>query len=361
MQQGYLQTIPGLAEAVATAKPHDKHTALLAAVRRVPGLENASLAASGDEGRLQRRKVLDASGKLLHEDHEAWLKDEAERSGIATAWSYLKKQNYWLSECAVETTYITVHRGGAREDNFLQLEIDLEDERMDRRLFDSDRGWDIPRDIGDLVRLAEDGPRLPDDQSTQLREPAYRLSRAVDVAIFASEAEQVYNDANARDGARRIEVTSDNGEKKIGTVAELFPESKPGRWNGRRLFEDWAFSSAGRSGARLCEHWALRLADWTDPRTQERDMSLIPIWGFAGKLAEVKSKGGSDYALYSKLEAMDARLKVPFGWYFYMLHGNRVRDGAGERVIHAAEAGLVVLPEQDYKVLKAWQSRPYGF
>lgn len=357
----YLQIIPGLAEAVASAKPHGKHAALLAAIRRLPGLDNATLAASGDEGTLQRRKVLDASGKLIHGDHEVWLKDEAARSGAATAWRYFKSQDYRLSKCTVETTYITIHRGGAREDNFLQLEIDLEDERLDRRLFDGDQGWNIPRDESALVCLAEEGPRLPDDQCTQLGEPAYRLRHVVDVSIFVKEAEQIYNDANARNGERLIEVTSDNGDKTVGTVAELFPEAKPGPWGGRRLFEDWAFSSAGRSGARFCEHWALRLADWTDPRTQERDMSLIPIWGFAGKLAEIKSRGLSDYALYGKLQAMDARLKVPFGWYFYMLHGNRVHDSSGERVIQAAEAGMIVLPEQDYKVLKAWQARPYGF
>ena len=42
-----------------------------------------------------------------------------------------------------------------------------------------------------------------------------------------------------------------------------------------------------------------------------------------------------------------------------MLHGNRVE--AGERVIKAAEQGLIMLPECDYRVLKRWEDQPYGF
>ena len=43
-----------------------------------------------------------------------------------------------------------------------------------------------------------------------------------------------------------------------------------------------------------------------------------------------------------------------------MLHGNRVSSEAGERVLRDAEAGLIVLPERDYRVLKGWQTEPYA-
>jgi hypothetical protein len=36
----------------------------------------------------------------------------------------------------------------------------------------------------------------------------------------------------------------------------------------------------------------------------------------------------SDYAFHGKLETLDRRVKVPFGWYFHMLH-DRVHDWAG--------------------------------
>lgn len=44
-----------------------------------------------------------------------------------------------------------------------------------------------------------------------------------------------------------------------------------------------------------------------------------------------------------------------------MLHGNRVDGDAAERVIRAAEAGTIVMPECDYRALKDWQDSRYGF
>lgn len=51
---------------------------------------------------------------------------------------------------------------------------------------------------------------------------------------------------------------------------------------------------------------------------------------------------------------MDQRIGVPFSWYFYTVHRNRVENWAGQQVIKAAEQGLLVLPECDYRVLKRW-------
>jgi hypothetical protein len=363
----YLKEIPALSQAVASAKPHPKHAHLLSAIRRIDGLQNAQLSAVDVEGWLQRRKVLNAAGVVLHHDHEAWLKQEAAQHGVGSTWRQLKGQGLLLSICRVTTVFVSVDQqamgpAGMGQDNFLQLEIDLEDERLERRLFEDQQTWNTPRDDHDLVNLAEQGPELPAEQCTPIRAHAYTARRVVDVRAFVQEAEQLHIANNQAESTRRIKVTSDSGEIRVGTVAEIFPESAPGPWGGRRLFDDWAFSSAGRSGQRLCHHWALRLTDWTHPSTRRRDMSLIPIWGFAGKLAEIKSSPSlSDYALYGKLEAMDRRLNVPFGWFTYMLHGNRVHSWAGERILRAAEAGLIVLPEHDYQVLKAWDAKPYGF
>jgi hypothetical protein len=44
-----------------------------------------------------------------------------------------------------------------------------------------------------------------------------------------------------------------------------------------------------------------------------------------------------------------------------MLHWNRIEDWAGQRVIQAAEQGLIVLPECDYQVLKRWEDQSYPF
>ena len=91
-------------------------------------------------------------------------------------------------------------------------------------------------------------------------------------------------------------------------------------------------------------------------------MSLIPLWTYPRPLAEVTREGaGSLHALFGKLETIDRRVGVPWAWYFYMLHGNRVKDWAGREVLKGAEAGQLVLTEHDYRILRRWMDAPYGF
>lgn len=90
-------------------------------------------------------------------------------------------------------------------------------------------------------------------------------------------------------------------------------------------------------------------------------MHLIPQWTTAKKLAKVESNKGNDYTFVGNVEKLDQRVKVPFAWYFFMLHGNRVSDGVGKRMLQILENGTTVMPECDYQVLRQWRDRPYGF
>jgi hypothetical protein len=65
--------------------------------------------------------------------------------------------------------------------------------------------------------------------------------------------------------------------------------------------------------------------------------------------------------MWDRLQAFDRKMKCPFGWYFYMLHGNLLQEWAGDRVREGAESGRIMLPEHDYQVLKAWSKHKYGF
>jgi hypothetical protein len=159
-----------------------------------------------------------------------------------------------------------------------------------------------------------------------------------------------------------LTITVDGGEPRTISAAQYQREVDSGfgkfPCREQRLFEDWTLSSAGRSGARLSDHWALDIFD----RAHEggRHVGFVPLWAFARKLAEV-GRAPDIRTLYGKLQTIDRRTGVPFGWYFFMLHGNRVHDGAGRAILRAAEAGQLVLPEHDYQVLKRWHQRPYGF
>jgi hypothetical protein len=123
----YLVDIPGLM-AVATAPPNDKHSALLTTLRRHAGpvdLGAAKITAVRGDSWLGRRKVLNAAGEVIHDNHEAWLNKEVERDGgsVTAAWQRLTPLDYRLSRCALTTLYVVVDRGGARADDFLRLEI----------------------------------------------------------------------------------------------------------------------------------------------------------------------------------------------------------------------------------------------
>lgn len=363
----YLISLPGLDAAVERTAPSPKHTALLAALRRFEPLATVKLAAERDGYRLSRRKVLDTAGAVVAEDHEAWLASEAQKDGgrVRATADRLRVLNYHLSECALEKLYLIADHGG-EQDNFIQVEIELRHERVVRRLFDERGGYRTLQDLDDLVRLAEEeGDRIPDEQQATIGRDHYELECCVDVRAFMRDAEalKVAEHERGRQGKLLVtdmEIGPDGKQaRRYMTIDEINPNAKHWVWPPRRLFIDWTASSAGRAGHRLSDHWALDIRDYTSPNG-ERDVSVIPLWTHTRKMAKIES-APNVHTLLGKLQSIDTRRGVNFAWFFYMLHGNLVRDWAGERILKAAKDGLIVLPEHDYQVLRRWEALPYGF
>lgn len=354
--------ISGLAEAVAKAKPGKQHAALQAAlIQHVPEWEDLHLTASRADTWRGTRQVRLADRTLIAEDHCVWLATQlAIRGGDADrTLKRLRDESLYLTQCNLTRLYLTAARGSDPHQQ-VQIEVFLEHEVLDRKL--GTDAWRVPRDLDSLVDACEQGASLDDAERVAVRADAYQLRRVIDVARWLEEADGL--EVQRRDALRQrvYTVTTSSPEGKSVTT-KTFDELNPG-WDRyppsyRRLFDDWQRSSAG-SAASLCDHWFLDLTDYTDPKG-ERTMTLIPQWTFARPLAKVNARKGSDYEFYGALQKLDRRVGVPFAWYFYMLHGNRVEADAGERVIRAAEAGTIVLPEHDYRVLKDWQDRPYSF
>ena len=67
--------------------------------------------------------------------------------------------------------------------------------------------------------------------------------------------------------------------------------------------------------------------------------------GLAGGVARMLA---GIHAPRGKLETVNRRASVSFGWCFWMLHGNRVLASAGRTTEH------------DYVTPRAWYARPYG-
>ncbi|WP_431513096.1 hypothetical protein [Variovorax sp. DAIF25] len=81
----------------------------------------------------------------------------------------------------------------------------------------------------------------------------------------------------------------------------------------------------------------MELDGWTNLKTGENwragKASNFSAWTLREKLAEVRARAGDVYNFYVKLQALDRRVGVPFGWYFCMLDGDRVHAESGEHAL----------------------------
>ena len=303
--------------------------------------------------------MISATGEVIADDHHQWLEQQVriDSGNALDAYRRLKDKDLRLSCCHIHNLYLVVDRGPSQSE-FLQIEVKLEDEVLDRRLFPSKLHHE-PTELLDLTEPFESEP-LPDDQQTSVRPLAYRLSRAIDLQRFVAlaSADDSLNRSKFRQKQFVCSMHGATGDNV--SSSEAFPGWDAAPIRAERIFSDWSESSAGRSGARLSEHWVLHFNLYKDQKTQAYQFGYVPAWTTKLKLAAVKP-ASSIYRIYGELQKLDGRVGVPFAWFFFMLHGNRIPDAVGEQVIAGAEAGEIVIPEHDYRVLKMWQAHPYGF
>lgn len=156
----------------------------------------------------------------------------------------------------------------------------------------------------------------------------------------------------------------DGTEPYLSTLSQVAPEGMLVAWRPIRLIEDWAFSSAGRSGALIGQNWAFQISDTLVPtrgNRTERFMDCIPLWTHTAELEPVEGADRDPTELLEDLQRMDTMTGVPFNWFFYLLHGNLVRDPVGHAIAKAVREQRVHLPPHDARILQAWSDDPYGF
>ncbi|EKS72632.1 hypothetical protein BURK_004247 [Burkholderia sp. SJ98] len=306
-------------------------------------------------------RIVDAEGREISPDYRAWIEAELQAHGgsARAVWLAHKDAGYLLTE-KEQLLHYFVHDRGGKQDNFVQIAVWEEQEFVERELLPRTDTWGVP-DVTDL-RHGSSSMGADQFERRSLGEPSYRLHEVIDMYRFAELAADLYLDRHRVRGDRRvIETDCDTGEQRSLTIRELTPGYDQMQWSGRRFFDDWADSSAGRSGERACQRWTFYTQDYVDQQG-DRELSFVPQWAHTRKVAELKNTRNLDvYSLYGKLTQFDERIGMPFSWYFYGLHGNLVKSGQMERVLEAAESGLIVLPEHDYRVLRRWGDAPYGF
>lgn len=341
-----------------------KHTALLNTLTTRTEFHGTQFVTSGNEWGARPARILTADGAELAPDYRIWVSEQLDMhaGNVEAICVEHQDKGYLLTEVASVLHYFAFDRGGD-QDNFVQIEVWEEQEYVERELFARSnwKGWGSV-DVDDLRRGS---PGLGYEKRSERRligGPTYRLEDAIDMHAFTALAEATFADQHRRAGDRLYQTTkSSTGETKIATLRELTPGYDRQALRERRIFEDWAESSAGRAGERIATRWAFKTSDWTD-RQGERSLSFVPKWAHTKKVAALKDTHRLDvYGLYGRLNQFDQRIGMRFAWYFYGLHGNLVLPGHLQRVLDGAEQGLIVLPEHDYRVLRRWGDTSYGF
>lgn len=223
---------------------------------------------------------------------------------------------YQATRLAGKTHFITAARSEAPQD-FIQIEIEELHEVLDRPLIAED--W-FPDSVEEFLEPL-DYPKLAPEPVA----PAYYQFR------------------------------------RITAIADLLGSAGTGRRhdNLRRFFADWAASSAGET-ASFCDHWVLALREYRD---QEGLVQLTskPVATFSGELPELpQGEGIRGAELANAIHNYDRRLGYPFAWYFMMLGQKAGNYALADAVLADQMGAYEYLPARDLKVLRAWESRPYG-
>ncbi|VVD30909.1 hypothetical protein [Paraburkholderia dioscoreae] len=364
MKHEYCVQTDILETVVASAPVELRHAALLAALATRTEFRSPAYVTSRDSYGAHPARVFDAAGALVADNYRDWIRSEidARNGDVAAVWEHYKDEGYLLSEIQPVLHFFVHDRGGA-QDNFTQFRIFTETEAISRNLFTS-AAWRQPERPNDLLvyhnYLGEPIDPRP------LGSARYRLYDAIDMPSFLRLADACTAEERRVAAARRFKFTDlQTGESGSESYGEMYPAFDKYPHKSRRFFDDWCESSAGASGERICRRWVFEPQDsegHQSDQTQPRHLYFIPQWGHNRKVAAVeKTRNMDDYALFGRLNKFDERIGVPFSWYFYGLHGDLVKSGSIERILAAAENGLIVLPEHDYRVLKRWQDQPYGF
>ncbi len=362
MRHNYELHTDVLATLVAQTPVQKKHAALIAMFATRTDFRTARYVKTRDEFGPQPRRVVDANDQEIAADYHDWIAEQLARLGsVGAVCEAFAHSGYRMVESQPCLHYLVVDRSPAaadRQDDFVQIEIWEDQEFVEREIFPRLPAWHWP-DEYELRRGNTNGATF---ERRDLGGPRYRLETIIDMALFATEAEAVWGENHQLQGDRVFRSrNATTGQERVQSVREMTPGFDRQQWRGRRFFDDWSASSAGQSGARLCTRWVIKTSEYSAPG-RPREMDFVPSWTHTRKIAALENTQRLDvYGLMSKLTNLDERVGTPFVWFSYGVHGNLVRSGQMERVLEAAESGLIVLPEHDYRVLRRWADDPYAF
>lgn len=262
-------------------------------------------------GRLRRR-----DGTLVAADLRAWA--EAALGEIGPDMTPPEgAEDYVATRIDGRTVYL-VAPTGPRAWDFVQLELEVLQEVMDRLLFPEDCA---PSDIEEFLDPPESEALAP----TPIGAARYRFHGVSHIAQLREEL-----DVNLSTNRRFV-----------------------------RFLEDWERSRAAE--AVFCDHWVLRLFRYVDRFGEDKlEATPIPQRESPPLPAAADQAKGADLA--GIVADYDHAAGHPMAWYFQILTAQRNRHGVAEQVFRDHQDGAYAyLPERDLAVLRGWRREPYCF
>lgn len=370
-----------IAMAVADALVTDDHAALLDALHaRYPSAKIRLI--SEREGRSWQPGIIDREGNRVAESLVAWIDQELAAAGgdAREVWRRHKDSGLVRTEYQGSMLYFTAPYG-TDPDAFYQIEVLVGAETTCSLLFDPDVSLSFaPEDRGDLIS----GPTFifsPDEKKT-LSNPGYQFVELVNVRRFlrdlveadkAEKLSQLPEMERKLIHIKRVDCCEMIGpgtfqteeKEEVTPFLEMFPNWLTSLPSAARFFQDWAESSAGKEGHKLCDHWLVQNNIWTAENGLKK-YYFCPQWADADgglDLPEISPDwDASPYGVMESLSEFDRQAGYPFAWFYYLVHGNRITSSAGSVVAKAILAGKMhPLPECDERVLLRWYEHQYGF
>ena len=350
---------------IAAATAYDSgHSALMDALReRYPDSPFTLVASLGPWSR-DSDALVDAAGNRVTDHFRQWIEGEYHAAGDNANAVYEKHKDAHLRIVEVKgDDAIIVMPFNSQPDGYLQIEIEATQEVAERTLFDTSFP---PTDLQDLLHPFSMASQTPLEISCF----KYKFSKMTNIRRFCQQMVELDQASRLGDlpkmEARTVRIL-DLGESDPHITElpflELYPDWISQPMKEIRFLTDWLESSAGRSGHRLCDHWWLKLVDFT--YQGKRHMGFTPYWAVADGGLELPIINTDDFSsifdLMSALEKFDKQTGYELSWFFYMVHGNRMGTDVGRMVVEALAAGKIGLPEWDKAVLLRWSERGYGF
>jgi hypothetical protein len=282
--------------------------------RLMPELEFTHVVTRGHWYRLGG--VVDANYQPISQNIAQWA-EESSAGDVDNLVAEYMNSGYFATRLSGKTHYFTASCGDG-PDQFIQLEIEQLQEVLDRPLVERD--W-FPESLEEFLDPL-DYPRLEPEPM----DSAYLQFRRV------TPIDKLLRESSGKNRA-------------MLSLA--------------RFFRDWQASSAGLH-SQFCDHWILALREYQD-RDGEHQLSAKPYSTFSGEL-KVSSLGDTPHGaeLANAIHGYDRQVGYPFAWFFNLISSKSENYKLAEAVLRDQMGAFDYLPPRDLKVLRAWESSPYG-